>query len=481
MRPLELALIAVQLPAAGVFAVSGSVPAWFKCVFFAPVLLAIAEIVFEGYRWHMLPAYVGSGWVLLPILQSRLSSSTYSRTGIFVLAGLATGAFLLAVIFPVFKLPNPTGPFAVGSRIVTLADYTRRETAPEALSGPRELVAEIWYPAEQANISGRTAFYRSRQLANGLMSQLRFVRTHTVPGAPIRSGDERFPVVIFSPSWGGDRRQNTFLVEELASHGYLVVSLDHPYGTGGTLFPDGRIVKNRNRGWLEFGSREAYERSRSRVEQELETRVADIQFVLHQLSHPSGPLRALAARADVDRAGVIGHSFGGTVAAEVCHRDGRFRCAVNMDGLMMGQSAELGVRQPLLTMSDDTVLPSREAIQKMGDSQQLYYNILLGDVAHIQFTIDMQRGYMFRLRGGSHMNFSDAPLYSRLRRFTGGGRIRAGRAFTIVRACALAFFDEHLKDIRRPLLDDASAEFSEVADYQCRKAREWTDPLSDLA
>jgi pimeloyl-ACP methyl ester carboxylesterase len=254
----------------------------------------------------------------------------------------------------------------------------------------------------------------------------------------------------------------------------VVVSLDHPYGTGPTLFPDGRLIRNSGREWLEFGSLEAYERSRNRVERELETRVADVQFVLDQLSHPSGPLCALGTRADVDRAAVIGHSFGGTVAAEVCHRDCRFRCAVNMDGLMMGRSADFGVRQPLLTMSDDTPLPLGGEIEKMDDSQQLYYHVLLGDIANLEFTIETHGGYMFRLRGANHMNFSDTPLYSRLRRFTGAGRIGSATAFAIIRACALAFFDEYLKDLRRPLLDDVSMEFSEVADYRCRKRRELT-------
>jgi len=55
--------------------------------------------------------------------------------------------------------------------------------------------------------------------------------TNAVPDAPVASGKERFVVVLFSPGGGMGRTTNTAWAEELASHGYAVAALDHPYDT----------------------------------------------------------------------------------------------------------------------------------------------------------------------------------------------------------------------------------------------------------
>ena len=41
--------------------------------------------------------------------------------------------------------------------------------------------------------------------------------------------NEKFPVLIFSHGIGGLKTQNTTQMEEMASHGYVVFSCDHPY------------------------------------------------------------------------------------------------------------------------------------------------------------------------------------------------------------------------------------------------------------
>jgi dienelactone hydrolase len=298
------------------------------------------------------------------------------------------------------------------------------------------------------------------------MSQVALVRTHSVFRAAVKAGRERFPVVIFSPSWGGDRRQDTFLFEELASHGYIAVSLDHPYGSGITVFPDGRTIRGTASEWLDYSSAAAYERSRRRIERELENRVADVRFVLSEIETGSRALSPVVDHMDTVRTGVMGHSFGGTVAAEVCRLDKRCRGAINMDGLMMGKAAEEGVPEPFFVMSDDTVLPPVTAVSKLDKQRQLYYQTLFKDAAHVEHTLSRYGGYSFSLRGARHMNFSDTPLYSRLRRYSGGGTIAPDRAFAIIRAYTLAFFNECLKGTTEPLLNGPSPAYPETIDFR---------------
>jgi dienelactone hydrolase len=472
MRHLEITLIVLQLALTVHLAWNDRLPGAPAPGFIlvAPALLAITGVVWEGFRWQMLAAYLAALLVLLRLVPWLPHDSWFSLAWALLTAGLTICAAILSWIFPVFAFPPPGGSYCIGTSEATLTDHSRAETAQGAEPGSRrQVVAQAWYPA-QCSIDAATTTYHPKQLAAGLMSQIALVRTHSVSAAPIRLDRERYPLIIFSPSWGGDRRQNTFLFEDLASHGYVVVSLDHPYGTGITLFPDGRVVRNTTQGWLDFASFTAYKQSRARVEKELETRVGDVRFVLDQLANASGPFSKLSRAVDTERAGVMGHSFGGTVAAEVCLLDHRFKGALNMDGLMMGESARIGVPRPFFVMSDDTLVPSSPEIAKMDEPQRLYYSVLLADVDHIEHTLNAYGGYMFTLRRGGHMNFSDTPLYSKLRYFTGAGRIDPYRALTVIRAYALAFFDNCLKGLRAPLLDGPSPAFPEVADFQTRRA-----------
>ncbi|GAC1658462.1 MAG: hypothetical protein NVS9B15_20210 [Acidobacteriaceae bacterium] len=67
-----------------------------------------------------------------------------------------------------------------------------------------------------------------------------------------------FPLIVFSHSTGGGRRQSTFLCEHLASHGYVVAALDHSETFAPELARSRvRPVKRRRRGSM-GGSRTAF-------------------------------------------------------------------------------------------------------------------------------------------------------------------------------------------------------------------------------
>ncbi len=116
--------------------------------------------------------------------------------------------------------------------------------------------------------------------------------------------------MIFSPGYGAPRAVYTGLATRLASRGFVVFALDHPYESAVTQLPDGRVV----------GTREIFlpgdrDRTRYMVRQQV-VRVADVRFVIDQLAHSealSPPLRG--GRIDASKVAVIGHSFGGAAAA----------------------------------------------------------------------------------------------------------------------------------------------------------------------
>ena len=120
-----------------------------------------------------------------------------------------------------------------------------------------------------------------------------------------------YPLLLFSHSSGGRRRQSTFLCTHLSSHGYVVAALDHSEAIAPEL--------TRREG-------ETDEQKTVRVEAWIANRVPDIRFLLDQLL--SGAAWDVEVHLDPARIGIVGHSFGGWTALAVPEVDGRIRAVV---------------------------------------------------------------------------------------------------------------------------------------------------------
>ncbi|MFL6449393.1 MAG: thioesterase domain-containing protein [Bryobacteraceae bacterium] len=93
-----------------------------------------------------------------------------------------------------------------------------------------------------------------------------YVRTHAAIGAAPQPSAGRWPVVFFSPSAGGYRSQNTFVVESLVSHGYAVVTFDHPDTSSRVVFGDGSVMHSLPDVWLNLSSERNWKASVPKTE-----------------------------------------------------------------------------------------------------------------------------------------------------------------------------------------------------------------------
>lgn len=179
---------------------------------------------------------------------------------------------------------------------------------------------QVWYPADDI---GPGRLYRTAAEVAFPKDHLALVRTHATDGVAVASARPRYPVVFFSPSWIGRRNQNTVQAEELASHGFIVIGIDHPFGSDLTVFPDGRQVRSTLGEPLDFSSDEALAMCVRIAEEQLRIRAADVRFVLDEVErrNQSDPAGLFTGRFDTSRVAIFGHSFGAAVAAEVCRTD----------------------------------------------------------------------------------------------------------------------------------------------------------------
>ncbi|MEV4221916.1 hypothetical protein [Nonomuraea sp. NPDC049725] len=217
MRPFEIVLVVVEALAFWRSRAS---------VLFAlgiPVAV-VAQVLVEGARWPMAPAYALAA-ALTAVCACRARAVLGPVVMAVVMVTVMVVVVAVPVLLPVFRFPQPTGPHEVGTLTYHWTDHSRREILGSDPGAPRELMAQIWYPAQADPAARRAAYVQDGPLVDGIarvlgapgitFRHLRQVRTNAVAGAPAAPG--RHPVLVFLSGAQGFRQSNTFQVEELAS------------------------------------------------------------------------------------------------------------------------------------------------------------------------------------------------------------------------------------------------------------------------
>ncbi len=377
----------------------------------------------------------------------------------------AVGVGLLRLFLPIFQFPPPTGTYAIGTLTYHWVDAERAEIFTAAPDDMRELMVQIWYPAVKSDgprapyiDDGNALVPMARLLGvpDPTFQHLRWVTTNAVVGAPVDERAGQSPVLIFLHGRGGYRQHNTAQVEELVSHGYIIIAIDQPYAAAGVSFPDGRLISLSPR--MMQG---AFGRGQMSIDDPLIPYLAqDVVFVLDQLLRldQEAPPGVLRGRMDLEHVGVFGVSLGGIISLEACLLDARLSACLVMDAFVPGDVVREGLSQPTMWISRDAETMRREGwteidIDKTQTTMAAAFDALPG------------AGYIVRIPGIYHIEFSDArflvlpPLGEVLGLF---GTVDHERASDFVDAMVLAFFDHHLKEYPAPLLDDPGAAYSEV-------------------
>jgi predicted dienelactone hydrolase len=209
----------------------------------------VLGIVSEGFRWQMFPAYLGFGVLMLASLKKSETRLVWRSLGALPLLLLMGASAFLIHELPIVSLPSPSGPYGVGTFEYSVTDDSRKERYAPGRN--RELYVEVWYPAEKSALGDfpvRTLFqelYEGDYTRQSLMfGYLKHVPTHSHVHAPVAAPDDgQFPVLLFNHAGEiGFTSQNQLLMEHLASHGYVIFSIAHPYqsskvnlGSAGTV------------------------------------------------------------------------------------------------------------------------------------------------------------------------------------------------------------------------------------------------------
>jgi len=353
----------------------------------------------------------------------------------FAIAVCLIAALGVTRISAAFRLPEPDGPFPVGTTCITLARL-RTEGAPLG-----RFYVQIWYPGAP---SAERAAYGTDGPGLKRWIYHRIVGANAAPNVALAAGAERFPVLIYAAGWGGERTDNTVLAEQLASHGFVVAAFDDPEHDVPPLPSLGAP--------LAFDSEAAYEATLRLAHTKLRYEVRRAVQVLDRMTALDGPAAGgrFSGRLDLDRAGAFGFSFGGAVALAAARDDRRLKAAMNMDGWIFdaGRGYKGGV---LYLLVSDLEPPPARADLTSPDLTLRYTSQLNAEDGPEQEAVLHRGGYELHFAGADHLDFTDAPLFAPMHRFGHDG-VDPHRMSATLGAYSVAFFERALLGKPSPLL-----------------------------
>jgi dienelactone hydrolase len=362
---------------------------------------------------------------ILSLNDTQFSARVFvSGKGMILMSGTHDASFL----------PKLTGSYGVGVRSMHLVDEERSEYFTNDTSDVREMMIQVWYPIENNNVAIRTEYmdYPTFQWLKGRSpiplvqipnDAYAFVRPHGRNESPIAEG--MFPVVVFSPGYDGVYQIYTSFIEDLVSHGFIVASINHPFVSGITVFPDGRSI-----GLAEVPT-DPVARSEF-FNMSLRSIVEDAKFVLDTISQMNVTDPEFSGHFNLSHVGMYGHSFGGANTAVCCYEDGRFDAGLTLDGVFYKQFTPGNITVPFMYMFAENRLVNDSTVDYM-------WNHTTGDT------------FKMSIAGSTHYAFTDVGvLLSHLvplipPRLLSFGSIAPKRMVNITRASVTVFFEVTLK------------------------------------
>jgi dienelactone hydrolase len=270
-----------------------------------------------------------------------------------------------------------------------------------------------------------------------------FVNTHARDSPPISDTGAPFPVILFSHGYDGVYQIYTSLIEDLVSNGYIVVSINHPYIAGVTVFPDGRTVSvsqipidsQDRETWLSLGQR---------------TVIEDLKFGLDVITDMNEQDPDYQHTMDLTKVGVYGHSFGGGATAGCCNEDSRFKAGLTLDGFFTAETIDDTFSTPFLLMVTGGRYTSDTSLTSIWENMS-------------------QDAYLLGIEGSQHFSYTDVGvllehLLPRIpAQLLGFGRIDQKRMINITITVERSFFDVYLRQASASTLEDVLNRYPEIS------------------
>ncbi|MBL0682579.1 alpha/beta hydrolase [Aquimarina mytili] len=449
-----------------------------KWTFYFSVLFLILHICIENSRWQMYLAYISFVIGMLLFYQSTLKKWIKTVLVTFGILALVLST-VLGVIMPVMKFPEPTGPFSVGLQSVYIEDQTRQEVLTKEIGDYRKLKLHIWYPSDHKITEPKRymdqgyaeAFVKSKNMPSFIATHFNLTKTHIQKLLPI-TNNTQLPLIVLSHGLLWNSEMYTSIIEEVVSQGYIVVGIDHTYESFLTEYQGKKIawsqdnIDSMNKG-LDFdyvnkkmevalNGKDSLLRNKATYEiiqhlpyfKSLDRWSNDISFVIDQLEIMNSDHNGfLFQKLDVDKIGLLGHSWGGASVVQNASVNKRIKGVINMDGAQFGRLIDTRLDVPLMVMHAD-----RDYKSFFTPNFYVYERVAKNDF------------FLVTIATTGHANFGDLSYWTKIHALTETGSIAPERMTHITNELILNFFDTYIKDENNDMIHNFPAgDYPEVS------------------
>lgn len=431
-----------------------------KPVIILPVYgLSLAALLYLSFKFGFLWIYdLAYGFMILAgvIITLRVILHHQIKRPIRLSLHIVSAMLLvlsLAVIyvFPIDQVPEPTGDLLIGTQTFEITDETRME-AYDTSNGYRRFMIQIWYPAQTIEGYPRALWLEDGvDIARGLSMDMGFPRfaldqtasilSNSYLGAPMSDQRTTYPVVVISHGWRGFRDLHLDYAEELASRGYVVVSIDHTYGSVATVFDDGSVhylnpdaLPARSDGQVFLDA----------ANQLVNTYAGDVKATLDYLETISQvtSFTSFSSRLDLDHIGLLGHSTGGGGDVRIALEDSRVKALIGLDAWV----------EPI----HDDLITQGLSIPSLFLRSEQWETGVNNDSLSLILENSTVEPLLYQIDGTTHFDFAMVYMYSPLIKMIGfSGEINSQYLTSMLKSMIVGFFDETLYSTANTMWDSA--------------------------
>ncbi len=298
-----------------------------------------------------------------------------------------------------FNYPSFSGKYPVATIEMTVTDNSRIELfankATNHSATPRRFNIRFYYPSAEADLeNGTVTKYLNKKTTLKLpviseMAWANLIGPQTKNGKMLRysnyenafwdiklnqkvsSKQTDFPLLIFSHGYGYSPEAYSALSAELASQGYIVISINHTFGANPTKL---------------FGTKAETQWAKKlpteNIGQYLPIWSDDQIFVIEELYRLNTEINSpFYERLNLSQLGIFGHSYGGASAYLTASKDPRIKAVMDIDGTLF-EAANFDIYQPFAFILSKNHLPFINTNKFNHDT----FLVKLNQFEHISFT-----------------------------------------------------------------------------------------------
>lgn len=406
----------------------------------------------QGLRWNYFILYF-LGFLFMPLMLFIAKSNPAFHFAMplkWLSAFILVMTLFLIYAFPIPSLTKPHGKYAVGTTIYDIRDEARMETYGDAPNNKRKFMFQVWYPSDASKAHEKAPWLihpkaESRGFARlGILPEFAFNQLGLVPSnaylnAPIANHTQKYPVIIISHGWSSSRLLHVNMAESLASNGYIVIGIEHTYGSAVTAFSDGTVSDFSTKTLPSTDHSPELMLSGNRL---IKTFAGDISYLINKLEAfdkgAFGP-EVLKGQLDLDKIGLIGHSTGGGAAVLTAIKDERIKSLLAYDPWL----------EPLETETLETNL-NRPTLFLRSDEWQNGTN----DPSLLKLTEKSRASALYQVHGAMHSDFTLMYQFTPLTKlFKRLGPIDGDTISRFQGDLSVAFFNQTLLNPQRDSLE----------------------------